>query len=78
MARATNLKGEYCQTCAETLDHHMKEPGEVLILDAECLKTLKNSGDYDIVRGHKAGETPEEKQSLGSKVKAKVKSLTGD
>lgn len=78
MARATNLKGEYCQTCAETLDHHMREPGEVLILDSECLKTLKNSGDYDIVRSYKADETQEEKPSLTSKVKAKVKSITGD
>lgn len=72
MPKANNLKGDYCQTCAETLDAHQHEPKDVIVLDPECLKIFKSTGDYDTLCGVK------EKPSLTDKVRAKVKAVSGD
>jgi len=75
MPKANNLKGDYCQTCAETLDAHQREPKDVIVLDPECLKIFKETGDYDTLCGAKKDEP---KPSLTEKVRSKVKAVSGD
>lgn len=79
--KASNLQGEYCQSCASTLDDVQRNHRKIIVLDSQCMQVFQQSGDLSRLDGVmadaqmklQAGEPPKLQTEVQPEPPAKYK-----